>query len=172
MSGLTSLPALIASARRSPLRLRLLNLVLSWVVPFNRPHGVRILEVGTDLVKTTAPYRRKNQNHIHGIHACCIATVAEFSSGLLLLSHLPPTDYRLIMAHLEMAYHYQAKSRIVAETRISEAQLAAEILEPLARHEKLLLTLVTKVYDAAQNHVATAHITWQIKRWDRVQTRA
>jgi len=171
MSGLAKLPALIAAARRSPLRLRLLNLILSWSIPFNRPHGVRILELGTDLVKTSAPYRRKNQNHIRGIHACCIATVAEFSSGLLLLSHLQPSAYRLIMARLEIDYHYQAKSRILAETRLSQGQLTADILNPLAECEKILFTQNTEVYDAAQNHVATARVTWQIKRWDRVQTR-
>lgn len=171
MSGMAKLPALIEGARKSPFKLKLLNLFLGRLIPFNRPHGVKILELGKEHVKTCAPYRRKNQNHIRGIHACCIATVAEFSSGLLFLSRLNPSRYRLIMAHLEIDYHYQAKSAIIAETRISEQQLKGEILKPLADAEKLLFTQVTEVHDAEQNHIATARVTWQIKRWDKVRTK-
>jgi len=171
MNGLTRLPNLLEGARRSPFKLRLLNLFLGRLIPFNRPHGVRILELGSDHVKTTAPYIRRNHNHIRGIHACCIATVAEFSSGLLFLSKFDAARYRLIMARLEIDYHYQAKGTIIAETRLSEAQLKREILEPLAAKDKLLFTQITEVHDDRQNHIATARVTWQIKRWDAVKTR-
>lgn len=171
MSGMARLPALIEGARKSPFKLKLLNLFLGRLIPFNRPHGVHILELGTEHVKTTAPYTRKNQNHIRGIHACCIATVAEFSSGLLFLSRLNPAEYRLIMAHLEIDYHYQAKSAIIAETRISAQQLEDSILNPLAGTDKLLFTQVTEVHDAQHHPIATARVTWQIKRWDMVKTR-
>ncbi len=171
MSGLVKLPALLESARKSPFKLKILNLFLGRLIPFNRPHGVHILELGKEHIKTAAPYRRKNQNHIRGVHACCIATVAEFSSGLLLLSRLNPSRYRLIMAQLEIDYHYQAKSTIIAESRISEQQLKDEILKPLAETDKLLFTQTTEVHDDRQNHIASARVTWQIKRWDRVKTR-
>lgn len=171
MSGLASLPALLEGARKSPFKRKLLNLFLGRLIPFNRPHGVNILELSDEHITTTAPYRRKNHNHIRGIHACCIATVAEFSSGLLFLSRLDPAQYRLIMAHLEIDYHYQAKSAIIAETRISAEQLQGEILTPLATAEKLLFTQITEVHDAQQHPIATARVTWQIKRWDAVKTR-
>ncbi len=171
MSGLAKLPALLEGARKSPFKLKLLNLFLSRLIPFNRPHGVHILELGKEHVKTTAPYKRKNQNHIRGVHACCIATAAEFSSGLLFLSRLNPARYRLIMAHLEIDYHYQAKSAVIADTRISEQQLKDEILKPLADNDKLLFTQNTEVHDDKQNHIASARVTWQIKRWDTVKTK-
>jgi acyl-coenzyme A thioesterase PaaI-like protein len=171
MSGLTRLPALLEGARKSPFKLWLLNQLLGRLIPFNRPHGVRILELGTEQVTTGAGYKRKNHNHLRGVHACCIATVAEFSSGLLLLSRLNPADYRLIMAHLEVEYRYQAKSAIIAETRLSEQQLKDQILKPLAETDQLLFTQVTEVLDSQKNSIATARVTWQIKRWDRVKTR-
>ena len=171
MSGLGRLPALLEGARKSPFKLKMLNLFLGRLIPFNRPHGVRILELGKEHVKTTAPYKRKNQNHIRGIHACCIATVAEFSSGLLFLSRLDPAKYRLIMSQLEIDYHYQAKSKIIAETQISTQQLNDEILKPLADVEKLMFTQTTEVHDEQQHHIATARVTWQIKRWDAVKTK-
>lgn len=171
MNGLAKLPALLEGARKSSFKLKLLNLFLGRLIPFNRPHGVRILELGEEHVKTTAPYKRKNQNHIRGVHACCIATVAEFSSGLLFLSRLNPAHYRLIMAHLDIDYRYQAKSAIIAETRMDEQQLQEAILKPLAETDKLLLTHTTEVYDDQQNHIASARVTWQIKRWDSVKTK-
>ncbi len=171
MSGLAKLPSLLEGARRSRWRLRLLNLFLGRLIPFNRPHGIRILELGKEHVKTTASYRRSNQNHIRGIHACCIATVAEFSSGLLFLSRLNPARYRLIMSHLDIEYHYQAKSAIVAETCLSDQQLKGDILKPLADTDKLLFTQTTEIHDIRRNHIATARVTWQIKRWDAVKTK-
>ena len=171
MSGLARLPGLLKGASKSPFKLKMLNLFLGRLIPFNRPHGVRILELGKEHVKTSAPYKRKNQNHIRGVHACCIATVAEFSSGLLFLSRLNPAKYRLIMSHLEIEYLYQAKSAIIAETRISDQQLKDEILKPLADTDELLFTQTTEVHDSQQNHIATARVTWQIKRWDAVKTR-
>lgn len=171
MSGLAKLPGLIEGARTSPFKLKMLNLMLGRLIPFNRPHGVHIFELGKEHVKTTAPYKRKNLNHIKGVHACCIATVAEFSSGLLFLSRLNPARYRLIMAKLEIDYLYQAKSAIIAETRISEQELKDAILKPLADKEKLLHTQLTEVYDDQKNHLATARVTWQIKRWDAVRTK-
>lgn len=171
MSGMAKLPALIEGARKSPFKLMLLNLLLGRLIPFNRPHGVQILELGTEHVKTTAPYKRKNQNHIRGVHACCIATVAEFSSGLLFLSRLNPAHYRLIMAHLDIDYRYQAKSAIIAETRMDEQQLNDEILKPLTETDKLLFTHTTEVHDDQQNHIASARVTWQIKRWETVKTK-
>jgi acyl-coenzyme A thioesterase PaaI-like protein len=171
MSGMAKLPALIEGARKSPFKLMLLNLFLGRLIPFNRPHGVRILELGKIHVKTTAPYKARNLNHIRGVHACCIATVAEFSSGLLFLTRLNPERYRLIMSHLEIDYHYQAKGAIIAETRLDEQQLKDEILKPLTETDKLLFTQMTEVHDNQGHHIASARVTWQIKRWDTVKTR-
>jgi len=171
MKGFASLPGLLVGARRSKFRLWLLNLLLGRLIPFNRPHGVRIRQLAEDRVETTAPYRRRNLNHLRGVHACCIATVAEFSSGLLFLSRLNPNRYRLIMAGLEVEYHYQARGRIVATTGLSDAELKNRVLKPLANANQVLTTFSTEVHDPDGNLVAMARITWQIKAWHQVQTR-
>jgi acyl-coenzyme A thioesterase PaaI-like protein len=171
MKGFASLPGLLVAARRSKFRLWLLNLLLGRLIPFNRPHGVRIRHLTEDRVETTAPYRRRNLNHLRGIHACCIATVAEFSSGLLFLSRLNPNRYRLIMAGMEVEYHYQARGSIVATSCLSDAELKNRVLQPLDNSDQVLTTLSTEVHDPEGHLVATARITWQIKAWDKVQTR-
>jgi acyl-coenzyme A thioesterase PaaI-like protein len=171
MKGFFRLPDLLLKARDSGFWRWVLNLLLSRMIPFNRTHGVKILTLGEHRVQTTAPYRRRNLNHLRGIHACCIATVAEFSSGLLFLSRLNPNRYRLIMAGMEIDYHYQAKAAIVATTDLTDAELKERVLKPLSNQESVRTTLTSEVHDPAGNLVATARITWQIKAWDKVQNR-
>ena len=171
MKALKLLPRLIALARRSPGWLRLLNFVMGRLIPFNRPHGFRIVELAEDRVVTCASYRRANHNHIRGIHACAIATVAEFSAGLLLLSCLDPGRYRLIMSRIEVDYLYQAKKDVTARTSLSDKELQDRIVGPLATAESQDIIMITEVSDSDGNMVARARTTWQIKRWDAVRTK-
>lgn len=171
INGFALLPSLLEKARASRFWMWLVNLLLGWLIPFNRPHGFRILALAPDRVSTGGSYRRRNRNHIAGIHACAIATVAEFSSGLMLLTKLDPARYRLIMADLQVEYLYQAKSAICAETVLDATQLEQTILAPLRASEALRTTLETRITDANDKLVAVATITWQIKCWDKVRTR-
>lgn len=165
------LPNLIERARTSGFWLALLNLALGRVIPFNRPHGFRLGEIGEDHVIITAPYKQRNLNHIKGIHACAIATAAEFSAGFLLLMNLDQQRYRLIMARIEVTYLYQAKKRIYSRSTISQATIQQDIIEPLRQQDQVTIELVSEVIDSDANGIARAVTTWQIKRWDRVRTR-
>ncbi len=171
MSSFANLPIMLEKARTSPLQLRLLNLLLGRVIPFNRPHGFTIKQIGTDRIVTRAPYKRRNHNHIRGIHACAIATIAEFSSGLILLAKLDPSKYRLIMSKLQIDYLYQAKQEILATTLLDEKQLQEQILQPLQTEAAVTITQETLVQDSQGTDVAKAQISWQIKRWDKVKTK-
>jgi acyl-coenzyme A thioesterase PaaI-like protein len=171
MNGFDLLPSLIGRARHSKGWLKVLNFVMGRIIPFNRPHGFFIEELTEERVRTAAAYKRSNHNHIRGIHACAIATVAEFSAGLLLLSRLDPARYRLIMSKLDVDYMYQAKQDITAETCLSNAELQDRVLKPLETAESHSIVLETLISDRDGNQVARAHTTWQIKRWDKVRTK-
>ena len=170
MNGFDLLPKLTVRARRSKAWLKVLNLVLGRVIPFNRPHGFHVVEIEHGRVRTGASYKRLNHNHIRGIHACAIATIAEFSSGFVLLSRLDPSRYRLIMSRLEVDYVYQAKMAITAETRLDDSVLNERVLEPLRSADSCSIVMETEIDDAAGNRIATAHTTWQIKDWTKVRT--
>lgn len=171
MKGFNHLPYLIIKARRSQLWLYILNFLMARVVPFNSPHKFHIVEIGVDKILTCAPYRRSNYNHIRGVHACAIATIAEFSAGFLLLTKLDPTKYRLIMSKLEVDYFYQAKEKIFAEAKMSDQRLQQEVVLPLQDRESISIVMKTFVRDNSGNDVATGHTSWQIKRWDKVKTK-
>jgi acyl-coenzyme A thioesterase PaaI-like protein len=171
MNTFALLPGLLRRARTSRPWLAVLNRVLWWTIPFNRPHRIRIEALAEGEVRTVVPYRRASFNHLKGVHACAIATAAEFSSGLLLLTLLDPARYRLIMARLETDYLYQGKTDLVAATRLSRTELADRVLGPLQSRDTQHLTLPTEVHDRAGNLVARARITWQVKAWSQVRTR-
>jgi len=161
----------INSAKASRFGMFKLNLGLFYVIPFNKPHRIKIIEIQDDFVKTRIPYSRKNFNHIKGIHACGMATSAEFASGFFLLSKLGSKKYRLIMESLEMKYHYQAKTDIVATFSATEQWLNEMIFEPLKNSDSVLVRCEINLHDNQNNHVATGYTNWQIKEWSKVKTK-
>jgi len=162
---------LVDRAKESRFWLGVLNFFLNRLIPFNRPHGFCIDEIGDHHVRSSGPYKRANHNHVRGIHACGIATVAEISAGFLLLTKFEPQNYRLMMSRIEVDYLYQAKKQIFSLSSLSEKRIYEEILEPLQHQEAVSIMMQSKVCDISGNDIADARTTWQIKRWESVQTR-
>ena len=163
--------SLLEKARHSKLYLWVLNTGLSRMIPFNKPHGFKILEIGDYHLKTRLPYRKKNLNHIRGLHACALATLAEYTSGLLLISKLGFSQYRIILQRLEMDYHYQGKMDAEASYSISQQWLEEEIFRPLKDRESVVIVCEVKIHDVAGNLLTTGKVHWQIKEWKRVKTK-
>ena len=161
----------IERAKKSKFSLWLLNLGLAKMIPFNKPHGFRILELGDYHIKLLIPYKRKNFNHIKGLHACALATLSEFGTGLLLISKLGFDVYRIIMQRLEMDYHYQGKTDATAHFEISKEWLQQSILVPLQSQESVVVICEIKIFDAQGKHLTTGKVHWQIKEWKRVKTK-
>ncbi len=165
------LAQLIAGARRSRFRRALLNTLLRWKIPFNQPHGLAVHPLPEGGIAVRVPYWRVNRNHIRGIHACCMATAAEYCSGLALLERLDAAKYRLIMKSIRVEYHYQAKTSVEARAVPTEQDVHERVIGPLATAEAVLYESVVELHDRNKAHVATAHITWQVKDWARVRTK-
>ncbi|MDN5203384.1 YiiD C-terminal domain-containing protein [Fulvivirgaceae bacterium BMA10] len=163
--------ALIEKAKTSKFYLRALNFGLSRLIPFNRPHGIKILKVEDNQIKTILPFRGNNLNHIRGLHACALATISEFTTGLLLLNKLDPNVYRIILQHLEMDYHYQGKTDATATYELSDEWLQEHVLQPLQIQDSIVIECQVKVHDIENNHLATGKIHWQIKFWNKVKTK-
>lgn len=160
---------LISDAQTSGFGKWKLNFLLQRFIPFNKPHGIKILELSSNRVEVLLPYKRKNLNHIKGLHACAMATSAEFASGFLLLSRLGVENYRLIMQSLEVEYFYQGKENAKAIYEITEEDLLNKIIEPLKTQEKVNYSCVIQVEDQSGNHLCTAKSNWQIKSWTKVK---
>lgn len=161
----------ISNAKSSSFGLWKLNMGLGYMIPFNKPHRIKVKKLEDDKVTTIIPYKRRNFNHIKGVHACGMATAAEFASGLLLLTKLNAKKYRLIMESLEMKYMYQAKTDIFAEFELTDAWINEKVIDPLKTSEKVMVQCQIKLFDTDNNHVATGRTNWQIKDWEKVKTK-
>ena len=161
----------LQKAKTSGFYLKLLNWSLSRMIPFNKPHRFRIVEIDDYRLKSIMPYRTSNFNHIRGLHACGLATISEFTTGFLLISNLDMKKYRIIMQRMEMNYHYQGKMDATAEFAISKEWLEEKVIEPLKTQEAVVVPCEVKIHDVNGNHLTTGTIFWQIKDWSKVKTK-
>lgn len=162
---------ILEKAKKSSFYLGLLNFSMNRMIPFNKPHGFRVVELDDYRLKTLIPYRARNLNHIRGLHACALATLSEFTTGFLLVTKLDAKKYRLIMQKLEMNYHYQGKMDAFAEFEISAEWLNENVYRALEEKEAIVVVCEVKIHDKNGNHLTTGHIHWQIKDWSKVKTK-
>ena len=162
---------LLTKASTSTFSLWLLNFVLLRNIPFNKPHHLKIKSIQKNRVEITYPYIKNNLNHLKGLHACGLATVSEYSTGLLLLNHLNPEQYRLIMKSLHMEYHYQGKKSATAFFELEEAWVQQMVIEPLKNNDAVFVDCEVKVKDVDGNHLSTCKTQWQIKKWEKVRVK-
>jgi acyl-coenzyme A thioesterase PaaI-like protein len=148
----------------------MLNFVLANKIPFNKPHHMRILNITERNIDVKAKYKRSNKNHLNGIHACLLATLCEYCTGLLLLSNFDVKKYRLILKTLKVDYLYQAKLDVIASYQLSEENVLS-IQKQLEEKGITDTTCEIKILDDKQNHICTGYITWQIKEWGKVKTK-
>jgi len=163
------LNTLVEKAKHSKFYLWVLNFVLLRTVPFNNPHKIKIQTITEDGITMFAANTKNNRNHIKGIHACLLATLCEYVTGLSLLLHLSPKEYRIILKTINMTYHYQAKTDVFVNFKISSEE-KQNILSSLQKEEALFKEFTVEVYDANKNHICTGLINWQIKAWKNVKT--
>jgi hypothetical protein len=155
---------LINQAEKSSFHLWKLNILLGFVVPFNKRHNIKVAEIKNGEFVTVIPYKKKNFNHIKGIHACGLATVAEYASGLSILYRLDVKKYRLIMKSISVEYFYQAKMDAMAKVSKPNDFLSEGLDDVMDVKDEI------KISDKVGNHLATATIVWQIKPWEKVKT--
>lgn len=162
---------IVEKAKTSKLYMRLLNLGLNKMIPFNKPHGFKVLEISDTSIKSMLPYKKGNFNHLKGLHACALATLSEFTSGFLMISRLDPAKYRIILKTLEMEYHYQGKMDGIGTFELNDEWLETNVYKPLESADSTVVICEIKIHDTQGNHLTTGKVHWQVKSWDKVRTK-
>ncbi len=148
-----------------------LNKVLMVGIPFNAPHGFKIVEISDDQVMITLPNRKLNHNHLGGVHACAMATVGEYCAGMSLLKSFGANKYRLILADLHVKYTYQGRTDLIGSCSLGQIEKDT-VQKGLEADGKYLQELKTVIKEKSGKEVAIVTTTWQLKSWDQVKTKS
>ena len=136
-------------------------------IPFNLPHKFKFIELTEQKTRLLLPYKRVNQNHLGGMHACAIATLGEYPAGLALIKRFGSSKYRLIMSKLEGDYLKQGRENLFGDVSIDEDEFI-RIENELKSSDVSEITISTNILNMKEEVIAVIQTTWQLKNWNKV----
>jgi acyl-coenzyme A thioesterase PaaI-like protein len=136
-------------------------------IPFNLPHKFKFLELTEAATRLKLPYKKVNQNHLGGMHACAITTLGEYPAGLSLIKRFGSSKYRLIMTKLEADYIKQAMGELVGDVEIDHDEFN-RIEQELEIADKATIIMVTNIKNTEDEIVSVVQTHWQLKNWKSV----
>lgn len=169
---MSKLQYLIAKSAGSSFYKTVLNLALDFTIPFNSPHHYKVLDIKPGFAHVLLPFRRSNKNHVNSLHACALATLCEFTTGLALVGAISEQEYRIILKNLNTTYLYQGKRAVTATFELSEKYIQEQIITPLKQEESVTVTFEIHVKDDSANLICSSLVTWQIKNWSKVRLKS
>ncbi|MDA0728721.1 MAG: YiiD C-terminal domain-containing protein [Bacteroidetes bacterium] len=144
-------------------RVTWISRLLQEVIPFNRPHRLRVVSLSDHSCTIALPFRRRNKNHLGTMHACAIATASEYAAGMCVLATLGVGGFRLIMSDLHVTYVRRGEMDCQATASFPE-EVKQDMIRGLDLDGKAQFDMVSEVSDAKGQPVARAVVTWHIKR--------
>ena len=99
-----------------------------------------------------------------------LATLSEFTTGLLLLRVLGTKKYRIILQDINIQYHYQGKMNAIAKFGMNKQQVTEQITQPLTEVNSVVVPCEIVTLDLQGNQLTSAIIYWQLKPWEQVKT--
>ena len=158
----------LLGSSESKLGLIVLQKVLNSAIPFNLPHKFKFIELSEIKTRISMPYIKNNRNHLGGIHACAIAALGEYTSGLAVLKSFGFTKYRIILSDLHVNYIKQAKEIVTGDVSIEKDELN-RVKAELSSEGISEITLATNIINHNDEIVSVVQSTWQLKSWDQIK---
>jgi acyl-coenzyme A thioesterase PaaI-like protein len=140
---------------------RLLDVLVTIGVPFNRWLGYRIQEFTPERVTVESPPTVLRRNHVGTAHACAQALLGEMPAGLLVAQKYPLEEHRMIISKLEIEYFKAGRG-----TLFGKCEAPAEWPELV--DDEAWVEMVTKITNDNGELISECRTRWQVKTWAKI----
>ena len=109
---------------------------------------VQVLEPGR--CEVLMKFRKSNTNHLNSVHALALSNLGEFTSGLAIMTGLPPT-IRGIVTNISTEYLKKARGHLLAKAHVE----IPNVTKPKTKHH-----IQAHIYDQDNDLVTTVTVKW------------
>lgn len=146
----------VATLNKAPsfLRAPLRSLVFGRIVHFAGTAGLCFKELTQEKVVITIKNKKKNQNHIGGVHAAAMALLAETATGFAVGMNLPD-DKLPLMKSLKVNYLKRSQGNMMAVASLTDKQV-----ESIRNDPKGDVTVPVTVTDDSGQEPISCEMVW------------